>query len=154
MLSIIVVILYYIRVIRQCHKYDPTTGRWRECATLKKGRCCHDATAFNNRIFVSGTKNHTTSSFSSCLCPYALAVKGKANKRGNTVIALYFTSGGETQSGEMLPLVESYEPLTNEWHREEPLLNPRKDHACVATQDALYLLGGQSKTEPFSDHIW
>ena len=86
----IAVVLYCIRVIRQCHKYDPTTGRWRECATLKKGRCCHDATAFNNRIFVSGSKTPSFNfPYSSCPCPYSLAVKGKANKRGNTVIALF-----------------------------------------------------------------
>ena len=63
-------------------------------------------------------------------------------------------SGGESASGELLTHCESYEPLTDDWHREEKLLGPRKDHACVATHDTLYLCGGVSKTEPYSDHIW
>ena len=62
--------------------------------------------------------------------------------------------GGESASGELLPHCESYEPLTDDWHREEKLLGPRKDHACLAARDTLYLTGGVSKTEPYSDHIW
>ena len=69
-------------------------------------------------------------------------------------ILVLFHLGGETPNGELLSTCESYEPLTDDWHKEERLLGSRKDHACVATDDAIYLSGGASKAEPYSDHIW
>ena len=47
------------KLIRKVMKYNPSTCRWTECATMKQPRISHTATAFNGKLWLIGNKLRT-----------------------------------------------------------------------------------------------
>lgn len=72
----------------------------------------------------------------------------------NQALVLHIIAGGQTRKNELTAKCESYEPYMDEWHNEEELPRPRKDHQAVVSQGAVFVSGGVSPASNANDNVW
>uniref|UniRef100_A0A1I8HIT0 Kelch domain containing 4 n=1 Tax=Macrostomum lignano TaxID=282301 RepID=A0A1I8HIT0_9PLAT len=71
-----------------------------------------------------------------------------------------YCPGGRTTNGALTELMESFEPITNNWYQENPLPAPCAEFACICLEQlsTVILVGGVARSPNGSfrcfNHIW
>lgn len=133
----------------RCFRYDPRFDTWFELSAMNEARQDFALVAFNNSLYaVAGQDEnmviYTVERFNIndnewVMCSnIASAIYGHA---GTLCAKRIYISGGQRFDGHSKAFL-SYDPVTDVWRDEPPMLTSRSNHNMVEVGGRLYVIGG------------
>ncbi len=128
---------------------DPNPS-WIQQESMNENRAAFAVAFVENQLFAFGGETETgitkvSEKFSFAESSWAaIREKPTAVKNINAVSVngRIYIPGGEDENGEILSIVEVYNPETDQWTTTSPIPSPRSDYSLVTSEGKIYLIGG------------